>query len=293
MVSIIIPSNKDHLLQKTIDSLIDNSTGEIEVIVVLDGYKTEVKQNSKVKVIYSENSEGMRASINKGLLIAKGDYIMKSDSHCLFGKGYDTILSNDCQDNWLMIPRRYSLDEVNWKRDETRPIWDYHYIVFPQDTPYGYGLFIGRLNKKNDKMIDDTMIFQGSCWFANRKYFMEHVGLMDDRIETYGSFAGDQLEIGLKYWLNGGEIKIDKNTWYAHLSKRGYHYKQDIYSRTFKKDLDTIKSHTWTTKHWINNEEPNMKYTFDWLIKKFEPIPNWSDNWQEIWNKYNIKTYDN
>ena len=37
-LSVIIPCHKDPYLQKTIDSLLENATGEIEVIAVLDGY---------------------------------------------------------------------------------------------------------------------------------------------------------------------------------------------------------------------------------------------------------------
>ena len=38
-LSIIIPSYYDPLLQKTIDSLLENAEGEIEIIAILDGYQ--------------------------------------------------------------------------------------------------------------------------------------------------------------------------------------------------------------------------------------------------------------
>lgn len=296
-LSIIVPAYKDPLLQKTIDSLLENSRlgNELEVLPVLDGYQLSepLKRDSRVRVIPLDTNRGMRGAINAGIAEARGDFIMKSDSHCLFGLGYDKTLIESCAENWLMIPRRYSLNDVNWERNESRPIWDYHYFCFPHKSRYGYGMFVGLWKRGHERWdpkydIDDTMAFQGSCWVANRKYYMRQVGFLDDRRETYGSFAGDQVELGLKYWLNGGEIKINKKVWYAHLVKVKHHYREGIYHKTFKNNRHTIASHTWTAKHWINNEEPNMKHPFSWLIEKFAPIPTWPENWREIWRSYGL-----
>ena len=297
MLSIIIPSYKEPLLDQTIDSLLQNAEGEIEIIPVLDGYQSTlpVTDDHRVKVLHLENNLGMRGAINAGLALAKGDFIMKIDAHCMVGPGFDRIMSENCADNWLLIPRRYSLDEVRWKRDESRPIRDYHYIRFPENSKYyGHTLSIGnwsqmtRARQEHKYDIDEVMTLQGSCWFANRKYFMEHVGFLDDRTETYGTFAGDQQEIGLKYWLNGGENKVIKKTWYAHLAKRKRHYHSGLYERLFKMNSRTIASHTWSTKHWMNDREPNMTHPFSWLLEKFWPVPTWPENWKEVWESYKL-----
>lgn len=288
MLSVIIPTYKDPYLQKTIDSLIANAKGKIEIIPVLDGYSPPepLKPNPKVKVVTLPVNSGMRAAINAGLAKAHGKFIMKCDAHCIFAPGFDKILSKNCKENWLLIPRRYSLDEVNWKKDDNGHVFDYHYFAFPQESSYGCGLFVVPWIKKdrenNNKEIDNTMSFQGSCWFANRKYFMQHVGLLDDRTETYGTFAGDQQEIGLKYWLGGGEVKIIKTTWYAHLSKRNHHYNSGLYDRSYKKSAGTVAGHTWTAKHWMGNAEPNMIHPFSWLIEKFWPVPGWPED-RKLW----------
>lgn len=297
-LSVIIPSYKDHLLQKTIDSFLENSRllDEVEVIVVIDGFLLEIplKEDPRVKVIHLEKNQGMRGAINAGLKEAKGEFVMKVDSHCAFGPGFDKIMIENCKENWLLIPRRYSLDEVNFTKNELRPIRDYHYFSFPEKGKYGHIISIidwghKTRNKTNPKYdIDDTMAFQGSCWMANREYFMKKVGFLDDRRETYGSFAGDQLEIGLKYWLNGGEVKVNKKTWYAHLSKTKRHYNEGIYHKTFKNNHHTIASFQWSTKHWMNDEEPNMMHPFSWLVEKFWPISHWPENWKEVWGSYKL-----
>jgi glycosyltransferase involved in cell wall biosynthesis len=292
MVSIIIPTNKDPYIYKTIDSLLENAIGEVEIISVLDNFTPDppIKKDKRVKVIRSKNGRrGMRAAINTGIAKSKGDYIMKTDCHCLFAPGYDKVLSENCAEDWLVIPRRYSLDENRWERIDSRPYRDYHYLSFPTPVP-GYGICISnrdwlergyrRRDPKYD--IDDTMTFQGSCWFANKKYFMKHVGFLDDRPETYGTFADEPQEIGLKYWLGGGANKVVKKTWYAHLSKQPRHYAAGIFSGEFKRDNIAKHGRTWSARHWVNNEEPGMKRKFAWLIEKFWPVPTWPQD-RKLW----------
>lgn len=108
MLSIIIPSYKDPLLHRTIDSLLENAEKEIEIIAVLDGYWTTVKHDSRVKVVHLGKNRGMREAINAGVSIAKGDFLMRTDEHCMFGKGYDRILTESCQPNWIITARRYN-----------------------------------------------------------------------------------------------------------------------------------------------------------------------------------------
>jgi len=289
-LSIIVPAYREPFLNKTIDSLLKNAVEEIEILPVLDcdiPYEP-VMIDPRVKPINLGGNVGMRGAINAGLAKATGEYVMKIDAHCIVDLGFDKKLIDDCAENWLVVPRRFNLNDIKWER--TRPINDYHYLVFPEVAPlsYGYSFQVaGWPRKRIDKLeIDDTMTFQGSCWLANRKYFMEHVGFLDDSLETYGTFAHEQQEIGLKYWLGGGAIKINKKTWYAHLFKKGRHYSSRKFSRKHKKDKYHISGNTWGTKHWMNNEEPNMVHSFSWYINKFWPIPTWPDNWQEIWDKH-------
>ena len=290
MISVIIPCYKDELIHKTIDSLLENSEGEVEIIPVLDGFSTPIKSDPRIKTIKLEKNIGMRGAVNAGLKVAKGDFVMKVDSHCLFGKGYDKIMTDDCQENWLMIPRRYPLHASEWRIDKRMYIKDYHYLAFPARSIYGYGLFPMEWKQRTYErfkdpkfIIDDTMTFQGSCWLANRKYFMEHVGFLDDREETYGTFSGEPLEVGLKYWLGGGEVKVTKKTYYAHLFKNSKYYKSEPdVTREYKLDKRTIAGHTWGAKHWVNNREPNMVRPFSWLVEKFMPVPGWTEE-REKW----------
>ena len=285
-LSIIIPAYREKYLNKTIDSLLENAVGEVEIIPVIDCYVPDepIRVDDRVRPVILEKNVGMRGAINAGLKASTGEFIMKLDAHCGVAKGFDEVLKNDCKENWLMVPRRYALNEETWEKNS--PAVDYHYLIFPDfaDDSYGYSIQVtGWRKKRHDEIeIDDIMTFQGSCWFANKKYFMEHVGFLDDRLETYGTFAQDQQEIGLKYWLGGGEVKVDKRTWYAHLFKQKRHYASSIFSRKHKKDKYHVQGNIWGTKYWVNDSKPNMIYTFEWFISKFWPIPTWQENWRQI-----------
>src|SRR3954471_21470162 len=103
-LSVIIPSYKDPLLNKTIESLLLNAEGEIEIIPVLDGYIPEatLPNDSRVKPLYLEKNKGMRGAIKDGVSTAEGEYIMKCDAHCMFDKGFDIKILADIEEYWVV-----------------------------------------------------------------------------------------------------------------------------------------------------------------------------------------------
>ena len=283
-LSVIIPSRNEAFLTQTIRDLLLHAVGNIEIIVNIDEkWPEETIQDNRVIYLHHGTPKGMRYGINSCAAIAKGIYLMKTDGHCMFAPGFDKVLSDNCEENWLTIPRRYSLDAQSWKRDLSRPVRDYHYLCFPKrGKEHDWGMhgveWPERSLERSDPRfdIDDTMSFQGSCWFANRDYFMKHIGFMDDRPETYSTFAQEPQEIGLKYWLGGGAIKVNKKTWYAHL------HKGRAYGRMYKEDKNTVASHNWSAKHWMNNEESGMIHPISWLVEKFWPVPTWPND-RSLW----------
>lgn len=288
-LSIIIPSFNEPYLNKTVRDLLNKAKGNIEIFVNLDGdMPKRLVKDKRVNYIHNQDPIGMRAGINLGLKKAKSKFIMKTDAHCAFAKGFDEVMKRDCKENWLMIPRRYSLDTDGWKRELRMPVRDYHYLCYPQPwRQHKYCMVPAewwkRMRERYDKPeydIDDTMTFQGSCWFAHRAYFMKRVGYLDEA--NYKSFGGEQLEIGLKYWLGGGKVKVNKNTWYAHLFKNNWFYKN--YKPLFyhKRKLTSEANYEWIAKHWINDKEPKMAYKFSWLLEKFWPVPGWPKD-RKLW----------
>lgn len=284
MLSVLIPNRNSPFLTKTIEDVLAKATGEVEVIVNVDeNWPERLIDDPRVIYIHPSSPVGLREGINKCARLARGKYIMKSDDHCMFALGFDKALIDAHRDNWVQVPRRYALDAENWKIEERQdnkyPI-DYMYQDFPRkgkandDGTHGVE-WRERRDERNspDYQIDDTPSMQGSCWFMTKEYFHK-LNLMDET--GYGQFAQEAQEIGFKTWLSGGALRVNKNTWYAHLHK-GKHY-----GRFYKMPGGNAEADSWSAEHWLNNREAGMKHTFDWLIdNKFPNMPGWPKNWQE------------
>ena len=126
-VSVVVPARNEPYLNNTIRDLLEKARGDIEVIAVLDGHwDVEVIDDPRVHYILHGKSKGLRGSSNAGVDVAKGEYVMKIDAHCMFGEGYDVILTEDCERDWVVVPRRKRLDAENWKPvEDGRPDIDY------------------------------------------------------------------------------------------------------------------------------------------------------------------------
>jgi hypothetical protein len=126
-----------------------------------------------------------------------------------------------------------------------------------------------RIAERKDIMIDDTLAFQGSCWFIHKDWFNK-IGLM--QIEGYTGWGQESEEITYKTRLNGGRIKTDKNTWYAHL------YKGIRFGRMYKVPTGAIHAADHYHFDLFVNQHRSL---FVELINDFMPIPNWPANWQD------------
>ena len=270
MLSIVIPSRNEPYLQKTIQDLLTKASGEIQIIAVLDGYWEDIKKyvnDKRVTYIHFTNSRGMRNAINSGVSIAKGEYILKCDAHCLFDQGYDVKLIEDCREKTIVVPRRWALDPIKWEIELKNPKYPVDYMYLSNDY---HGVVWEEKNKDEDlkiHVIDDLMSSQGSCWFMRKDYFYE-LELMDESL--YGSFASEFQEVGLKAWLSGGRVIVNKKTWYCHWHKtesRGYSLSQAESKKASDHVLNWMKGgYKWHKQiHDIN-----------WLVAKFAPVPTWN-----------------
>jgi len=255
-LSIIIPSAKDPHLQRTIDDIVKNARGEYEIISVLDGTWDEVKN---AKVIFNEKRIGMRDSINKGVETSTGDYLMKCDAHCRFDEGFDIkILSDIIEDNWVVVPRRYTLNPDTWELTDDPPV-DYERLVINQPDKIGGTKWRSRARERGKILIDENMVFQGSCWFMSRKHWDWLGGL---QTEGYGTFTQEPIEIALKTWLGGGRVMTNKKTWYAHKHRK--------FGRTVGQSGTEIKNgNLYSKDFWLNNRWGKRIHDLDWLMKRF------------------------
>lgn len=286
LVSVIIPSRNERFLLPTVESLFKNATGPIEIIVVLDGgaWPQPEPLPSEVITIRHAEPQGTRRSINDGVAVSSGKYILKSDGHCLFDVGFDEKLKASCFPEHVVIPRRKRLDAENWcTQDVGKPDIDYEYISWHPTDFGGWQHNIKRWDARNadlrlrDTLIDDMMCFQASSYFMRREYF-DYLELMDE--QTYGKLMNEGEEIAFKCWLSGGRVIVNKKTWYAHLRKG------KRYGRGYEMDTAEVKKGAFGVRRWLTNSAWNEKQVlpFDWLIDKFNP-PGWPENWRELINQ--------
>ncbi len=290
MLSIIIPSRSPQYLQKTVDDLLLKAEGEVEVIVVFDGIWPDqmLDEDKRVIVLHHgtvHNSPGMRESINLGVLVSHGEYIMKIDEHCMVDQGYDLKLIGYCEDNWIVIPRRYRLEPDTWEIiEDGRPPIDYMYVEYPYlkplDKTQGLHGAEWKIRDREDILIDDTPTMQGSCYFMKRTYWNT---LFPDGLSTekYGPFTQEAQEISMSAWLSGGRVIVNKNTWYAHFHKgrrgKGYGFSNAQYDFHMKWNE---KGRLYCINHWLNTKD--YLHDMAWFVnQKFPDMPYWGDDWEE------------
>ena len=272
MVSVIIPARNEQYLQKTIESILANAEGEIEVLAMLDGYIPDPQitlNDERVTFVHYPESIGQRQCINAGARMAKGDHIMKLDAHCTVDKGFDVKLAADCEYDWTVVPRMYNLD-INTFTPKLHKRTDYMYFTSPDDEERPFrAAYYGGKQPRNDNLIDDTMCCMGPGWFMHKQRFFDLGGLD----EKHGSWGQMGIEVACKAWLSGGSLKVNKKTWFSHWfrggSGPGFPYKisgnDQERTRKYSQDL------------WLNNKWEKQTRPLQWLIDKFNP-PGWGKN---------------
>ncbi len=215
MLSAIIPAYKDPFVVPTIKSLLENALGEIEVVVVLDGFEPdfEIPNDERVKIVKLGTNRGMRGAINAGVSVAKGEFLLRSDQHCMFAKGYDKVLTETCEPNWIVTATRYFLDPIKWKVMNIPPV-NYEKLVIQGGVKFSGKPWRERDEQRKDIAIDETMAMQGSMWMMPKSWWEKTIGQL--QTEGYGQMYQDSHEMIFKTWKNGGKMMLNKKTWFAH-----------------------------------------------------------------------------
>jgi glycosyltransferase involved in cell wall biosynthesis len=269
LLSVLIPARNERYLQNTIDDLHKNLATDYEIIVGLDDYDPDppLAQHERVRVHRAKKRIGMRPMINVLAGLARGKYLMKTDAHCCFDQGYDQKLIDICGPGKTVLGIRYELDVEAWQRKE-RTNCDFRYLSNPDVDEMGglRGLPWHEFKKgtKGEK-VSESMSLSGSGWLMEKAQWDAWGGLD----ENHGTFGQEGAEIACKTWLSGGQLLINRETWYAHWNRGKAPYALS------RKQRD--RSVAYSIDYWMNNRWPLQKYAFNWLIDKFNP-PGWPEN---------------
>jgi glycosyltransferase involved in cell wall biosynthesis len=261
MISVLITAKNEPYLQQTIDDLFKNAETDIEVLVGLDGWKPNelhAPHLDKFMVLHEPESIGQRAMLNRLAECSTAKYILKVDAHCSFPKGFDRILLDDMEENYIMAPYLMPLDAEKWT-PRMSPRHSMYY--FDSNLVMQHG-------ENNEEELVHTMCLQGSFFLMTRhNYFKWNVCE-----EALGSWGMQGTELGIKAFLNGGKCITNKKTYYAHLFREkaeDFPYERDMQAIRRTKDLFIQKYKTKKIAKLIKQ----FNYPGDWTKELVNELP--------------------
>lgn len=289
-VSVLIAARNEPYLQRTITDAFNKAEGELEVIAVLDGYRPSIEDHKNQILIYHPEWIGQRQAINQAAKLATGKFIFKVDAHCIFDKGFDIKLADDCEYDWTTVPTRHGVIEDKWKK--RGGVVNYMRMTSPSERG-DLGLratawYQYRKRPCAAEVLSDIMILQGSGWFLHRERFWE-LGGMD---EKHGHWGAMGCEMACKTWLSGGRLVRNKKTWYAHWQRgrRKPESRKGSQPRFYYLPRETVRiAHAYAKDLWFNNKWPKQEREFKWILDKFAPLLGWRDGYPEL-DKYKVQS---
>lgn len=297
-LSILIPARNEMFLARTIKDILSNIEGKTEVIAVLDGQWADpaIEDDPRVTLVYLPESIGQRAATNLACKLSKAKYVMKSDAHCAFDKGFDRKMLEAFEkvgDDVTMLPLMRNLHAFNWVCEDGHTRYqspsgvckecgkettrDVVWIAksSPQSTSFRFDTdmhfqYHNEYKKKQEGNLVETMSVQGSCFMLTREKYWE-LNICD---EEFGSWGQQGVEVACKTWLSGGRVLVNKDTYYAHMFRTqggdfGFPYPQTV-------NMDKLRAKT--KDLFMNDKWPQAKRKFQWLLDKFAPLPGWHTN---------------
>ncbi len=275
-LSVIIPSRGERFLEQTIYDVLAKARGDIEVIVGLCGPAARAfeKPVTDPRVQFFDLAVGdtsqMRHMVNVGAKLSTGDYLMKLDAHCLLADGFDDVLIRDHQPNWVQSLERRRLDAENWcELADDRPPVQAEYLMWrPLRVKHELHGYRWDAEVRAHVPEGDTLSFQGSCWFMTKEWFRV-CGFM--QTEGYGGFFGEPEEIMFRTRKLAGDVKVNRNTWYAHLHKGKQYGRGWSVNRVEQSQSYEFVFQVWVRQHWA---------LFCDIIDRFMPIPGWPEDWK-------------
>ncbi len=182
-VSIIIPVfNAEKYIAKCLESLINQTLKEIEIICINDGssdnslnlLKFYQKKDTRIKVV-NQNNGGPGKSRNTGIKLAKGDFIGFVDSDDwvdkdYFEKLYNAAINNNCEiaaGNFYREGKILKSKKLNYKYTST---------YFKPEEKINYA-FIPKYNYVWNKIYKRTAIlkktFPENCYYEDMRWLVK------------------------------------------------------------------------------------------------------------------------
>lgn len=307
-LSILIPSNSEMFLSRTIEDILANIEANTEIIATLDSNWADppIVDNERVNLIYVPETIGQRAATNIACKLSRAKYVMKVDAHCSFDKGFDRKMLEafkETGDNVTMVPTMRNLWAFDWKC--RRCGWKKYQGPTPErcggcnDSRYMRRkmMWIGKGRPQSNSYcfssephfeyfneytkrpgykeevaktgLTETMSLQGSCFMCTREKYLE-LNLCD---EEFGSWGNQGIEVAVKTWLSGGRVLVNHKTWYAHMFRTQGGDFSFPYQQSGRQVQETKKK---VKDLFFNNKWDKAIHPLSWLIERFVPVSGWT-----------------
>ena len=307
-LSILIPARREMFLKNTVEDILKNKRGNTEIIVGMDEEWSDppLEDHPDVTILHTSKALGQREMTNQLCRISKAHYVAKTDAHTAFDEGFDVKLLEGFKktgDNVVVVPVMKNLWVFDWKcpkcknRTYQGPTPEkcekcgntegfYKKIVWiakdnPQSKSYNFNNephfnYFKNYTKRPEYLeqlktgFTETMNIQGSFFMCSRDKYWE-LEICDDKAGSWGNQA---IEVACSFWLSGGKVLVNTNTWYSHLFRTagkdfGFPYKNP--GSEVQKTKQYIKDKFWNFKH------PKQIYPVSWLVERFWPVDGWTE----------------
>lgn len=131
-ISVIVPIyNTEKYLKRCIDSILDSTYSDFEIILINDGStdrsekicRDYCRMDSRIKAVNQEHS-GVSTARNKGIDLSEGEWIVFADSDDTISRNFlKTVMEKECQSQDLLI-----FDQTDNNRENTDRRGPMHYF---------------------------------------------------------------------------------------------------------------------------------------------------------------------
>ncbi len=267
-VSVIVPVyNSQNNIQRCLDSLLRQNHLSIEIIIINDGSTDRSREicieyrNKSSKIVYIEQeNKGVSEARNRGILKARGKYVMFCDSD-------DYYMENAIACLWENV-EQYSPDLVIGGVKKT--------IYGEVETVYCKNSVIRSKEEKDKMIIELTKNYMLNQMWA--KLYRRDIIIKQKILLKAGLTSGEDLEWLCRFMVHANKICITE--------KIVYHYivsNQNSLSQKFSSDFFSRIEQSFESLQYLYVQEKMMKQYEDILIER--QIRNYWDGLKEI-NKF-------
>lgn len=239
IVSVVIPVyNAQEGIKQCLDSLLNQTFKDYEIILLNDGstdntlevIKSYASKNDCIRVIDKEN-EGVAKTRNKGIHLAKGEYIVFIDNDDFVDSDYLERFYNAIDQEQLDIVlggyKRVNQDlKTLFKQDLTQSEWSKYIIVAPWARIYRTSFLIDNEIEFFDYPIGEDVIFTLSAYNLTEKIkIIEYNGYnwyFNEKSISNTSQRGFNPNIDIVYFLSHLLQVADDSKYIRYFIKRYY-----------------------------------------------------------------------